>query len=291
MTDWNALPGCYDFSHWNGPKDWGRIAATQPVAVILKATDGRGVDPLFEADRREAAARGIPVLWYPYLEPTDTDTAIERALEVVGDPSLPPALDWEAAGVKAAIVERWIARCEAEARPGLCYYGLAPPDKVTTTIARWPRWYPQYPGSASAAPRLPPWDGRMPADWRKQWLVWQWSETGRVPGVSGDADMDRLACSAADFLTWYRTGQLPATDTPLVTPPSVSAAVARALRLNMTGDDVLGLQLQLCGKGYQVAKDGYFGPATRKAVVTFQQANRLPADGVAGPVTLKALAA
>lgn len=59
---------------------------------------------------------------------------------------------------------------------------------------------------------------------------------------------------------------------------------SRTLRMGDSGDDVERLQ-QLLG----IAADGDFGPATKRALIEFQQKNGLVADGVAGPRTLAAL--
>ncbi|WP_374225619.1 D-Ala-D-Ala carboxypeptidase family metallohydrolase [Micromonospora sp. C31] len=62
----------------------------------------------------------------------------------------------------------------------------------------------------------------------------------------------------------------------------------RVLRQGMTGDDVRQLQIRLSGyPGYNavLGLDGSYGPATRSAVIRFQQAYGLAADGIAGPAT------
>lgn len=48
---------------------------------------------------------------------------------------------------------------------------------------------------------------------------------------------------------------------------------------------VSGIQYLLKAHGHAVATDGSFGPATKAAVIAFQTANGLPADGVVGPAT------
>jgi lysozyme len=287
MTDWTKLPGGFDLSHWNGEVDWDKLAAEQPAFVIIKATDGMGVDPTFERNRRAALDRKLRLLWYPFLEPADSDRAIEHAIRVVADRTLPPMLDWEKAGVKHAVVERWQDLCEAESRAGLVYYGLNAPDLVTARIAHWLRVLPQYPGSPTAPPRLPPWDGRPRTDWSRQWFIWQWSEKGRDPAFRGDVDLDRLACSVETFDAWYRTGVLPAAS---VTMPPSRLTISRALRFNSTGDEVTMLQHRLVELGVPgVDTAGVFDTRTRRAVVSFQQLHRLGADGVVGPKTLAAL--
>ncbi len=63
---------------------------------------------------------------------------------------------------------------------------------------------------------------------------------------------------------------------------------SRSLSQGASGEDVRQLQIRVSGYpgyGAVVALDGQFGAATRSAVVRFQQAYGLVADGVAGPAT------
>jgi peptidoglycan hydrolase-like protein with peptidoglycan-binding domain len=58
----------------------------------------------------------------------------------------------------------------------------------------------------------------------------------------------------------------------------------------MNGADVAAVQAALADKGYSPGSiDGYYGPATEKAVVAFQKASKLEADGIVGPLTWGAL--
>ncbi|MFG3421478.1 D-Ala-D-Ala carboxypeptidase family metallohydrolase [Micromonospora sp. NPDC049460] len=62
----------------------------------------------------------------------------------------------------------------------------------------------------------------------------------------------------------------------------------RTLSQGMSGEDVRQLQIRVSGyPGYDavLALDGVYGPGTRSAVIRFQQAYGLGADGVAGPQT------
>lgn len=69
--------------------------------------------------------------------------------------------------------------------------------------------------------------------------------------------------------------------------PSVSDAAA--FRLGDTGQEVVAIQQALVSSGYDVQVDGDFGPATRDAVLQFQKANSLTADGLVGALSYQAL--
>ena len=71
---------------------------------------------------------------------------------------------------------------------------------------------------------------------------------------------------------------------------SAAPASSTALQSGSTGDDVRTLQRNLITLGYLAGTaDGVFGPATQKAVATFQAAYGLTADGIAGAGTLEAI--
>ncbi|MBY5904163.1 DUF3380 domain-containing protein [Rhizobium leguminosarum] len=57
------------------------------------------------------------------------------------------------------------------------------------------------------------------------------------------------------------------------------------LRIGTSGVDVSQLQEKLRKLGYTVNVDGDFGPATKQAVMKFQEDHDLQADGIAGPLT------
>jgi peptidoglycan hydrolase-like protein with peptidoglycan-binding domain len=64
------------------------------------------------------------------------------------------------------------------------------------------------------------------------------------------------------------------------------------LRLGATGPDVVALQQRLTELGYPTGTtDGTFGASTETAVMSFQRAKNLQADGVVGATTWAALAA
>ena len=63
------------------------------------------------------------------------------------------------------------------------------------------------------------------------------------------------------------------------------------LKRGASGSAVAGLQNKLKAAGFNVGVvDGKFGPSTQKAVIAFQKSKGLNADGIAGPMTMAALA-
>jgi len=62
-----------------------------------------------------------------------------------------------------------------------------------------------------------------------------------------------------------------------------------ALRYGDSGSGVTNLQSLLGSNGYSVPVTGYFGSITEQAVISFQQASGLVADGIVGSNTLAAL--
>jgi peptidoglycan hydrolase-like protein with peptidoglycan-binding domain len=70
----------------------------------------------------------------------------------------------------------------------------------------------------------------------------------------------------------------------------VASPSSGALKLNSTGDAVSELQQQLAALGYFNGEvTGFFGTTTQAAVIQFQEANGLTADGVVGAATQTAL--
>jgi peptidoglycan hydrolase-like protein with peptidoglycan-binding domain len=61
------------------------------------------------------------------------------------------------------------------------------------------------------------------------------------------------------------------------------------VRLGNSGNIVWLVQAALIAKGYNIAADGRFGPATKSTLIDFQRANGLSPDGIAGPATFERL--
>lgn len=85
--------------------------------------------------------------------------------------------------------------------------------------------------------------------------------------------------------------ELSVTPAPTIQPPNLKFAEEEPiLRVGSIGVDVLDLQQRLLELGYYNAEvDGQFGPGTKEALIRFQEAHSLDADGIAGKQTLHIL--
>lgn len=123
------------------------------------------------------------------------------------------------------------------------------------------------------------------------WVIWVSADGKTIITVEGNSNNDgsrngigvfRLHRKVDASVTFgypaYKTTTPPAppsAPTPKPTPPPT-------LRQGNTGNWVLDLQHRLVKLGAKLALDGSFGPGTFKAVVAFQKAHDLVADGVVG---------
>ncbi len=102
-------------------------------------------------------------------------------------------------------------------------------------------------------------------------------------GGSGSTSTTRPASGA--------TSTTGATATTSATTATTAAGTARTqVRLGSRGSDVTVLQQKLAAAGYNPGTaDGVFGQSTQTALIDFQKAKGLTADGVAGSSTWAAL--
>jgi len=82
-------------------------------------------------------------------------------------------------------------------------------------------------------------------------------------------------------VTWSKLG----TNSGSISGGSSSASYTGILKSGSTGTSVSKLQQALVNKGYSLAIDGIFGPATKSAVISFQSSQGITVDGIVGPVT------
>ena len=106
-------------------------------------------------------------------------------------------------------------------------------------------------------------------------------------GVAGEKTLKLLFSGTAKAAS---TAAPAAKATATPAPKATATPVPGTLREGDKGTEVQSMQEKLIGLGYLTGKaDGVFGRQTLEAVIAFQKASRLTADGVAGSKTLAAL--
>ena len=178
-----------DVSKWQGAIDWQAVAGAGYQFAIIKATEGTNyVDPYFATNWEGAKAAGLLVSAYHMLWPSlSAEKQAEHFLATLGErkADFPLVLDAErpAVGNIGAFVEEMALAVEAadNRKPFIytarnywnAHVGWAP------GWSEYPLWVADYDAAAPA----------MPGGWN-DWACWQYSNTGKVPGIAGNVDLD-----------------------------------------------------------------------------------------------------
>ena len=198
-----------DVSRWQGSIDWDKVAASGFISGVMIRAMGNSkegkpskpyIDPFFARNYAECQRLGIPVGVYGYFKATtraqaDKELALFKQALTGKTFQLPVAVDIEdklqATLSKSALTDI-VAHClsvvESWGVYALLYTGL---------------YFGQtnlYMGGAALKP-YDVWLARYPKDQSKTkpedkpktdfpYGIWQYTGSGRVPGISGDVDLD-----------------------------------------------------------------------------------------------------
>ena len=192
-----------DVSHYNGVVDWARVAKAGIAFAYAKATEGAvHQDTEFTNNYagigQNAILRGLYHFFRPSVDAQAQATNFLKSLPqlVVGD--LPPALDVEVSDGQGAQVivsgiQQWLNHVEATLGCTPVIYTSASFWNANfagnTTFSRYPLWVAHY--THNPAPNLP----AGFADF----TLWQYSESGQVPGITGSVDMNRFNGTSDDL--------------------------------------------------------------------------------------------
>lgn len=279
-----------DLSTHNGKVDFKQVNASGKVGyVILRAGYGKVAsqkDSRFEEYYAGAKAAGLPVgaYWYSYAmneaearQEADVFLSILKGKQfeypVYYDVEEKKQFDLGKAKV-SAIIQAFLERVEEKGY----WVGLYGSYSSLTTFTdqyirdRYAIWLAHW--NVTKSP------------YKGQYGMWQYG-VGRIPGISGDVDLDECY---VDYPTLIKN----AGDNgfPKPTTPSTPAPIPeRSIKKGDKGDDVKKLQTALAKAGYlrQNEIDGDFGKITLGAVCAYQLENGLAVTGVANEATLKKL--
>lgn len=213
-----------DLSHYDPAKDYEKVKASGIAGVIYKATQGTGyTDNTYQDQRHRAVDAGL--LWgaYHFGESGSVEAQANHFLEIaeIGEEDL-FCLDFEdypSTQMSVVMAKQWIGMVEKDlGREGQCvfYSGNTIKDmlgsKRDKALGARRLWIAQY---GSKAVCQASWD---------EWWLWQYTDTGEVPGCEGGIDCNYFDGTADQLADEWATGVRVLPPEPL--PPSPPLARA-----------------------------------------------------------------
>lgn len=192
-----------DLSHYNGSVDFAKLSAGGLAFAFVKASEGRFTkDPLYAANyaglKQNQILRGAYHFFYPQLDAQAQASNFLSVVSQLNAGDLPPVLDVEVSGEQspsaiAAAMQQWLDAVQENLGHTPIIYTAAGFWNTalggTASFAAYPLWVAEYTGNSS--PRLP--------KGFDDYVFWQYSESGSVPGIAGNVDLDQFNGSLADL--------------------------------------------------------------------------------------------
>lgn len=218
-----------DLSHWQATVDFKQLKSAGVIGVILKATEGSGnTDQTFASRYKAARDAGLEVSSYHFLRPGNIISQVDRYLNVlsprVGERV---CLDHEDSGVSLKDLENAVRHLQGDDRnlQITIYSGNVIKqqlgNKHSEVLADTSLWLAQY-GPTPSWPK-----GTWPT-----WTLWQYSDKGAVPGVSGDCDVNHFNGSAENCKAWMT----PAGQAPVPIPDPAQEGDTMSISIETTAD-------------------------------------------------------
>jgi lysozyme len=201
-----------DVSNHQGKIDWDRLAASGVRFAYIKATEGENFkDKSFAKNWSEAGRVGIPRgAYHFYSLCRNNDAQAKNFIETVSnDPkALPPVVDVEQIGLCTAtltpadhveILGQFLAALEK-------HYGRRPivytTQEFDATILEGGLLGEHFWARSLVIP---------PNFRRDQWVIWQYHNRGRRPGINGNLDLNVFRGTRAEFDRFLASGPQPET--------------------------------------------------------------------------------
>ena len=176
-----------DVSHYQGEIDWTQIDKDSIAFVYLKATEGNDyIDPAFSTNISSLNNEKIPFGVYHFFEPSkDAELQAEHFLKIIhkSKAKLPPVLDIEISqGVETILlhekIEKWLKIVHKKSGKKPIIYTSK--DFKETILKNkfddYEFWIAEY----------------MTKSLNDSWIIWQYTQTGKVCGINGFVDMNYL---------------------------------------------------------------------------------------------------
>lgn len=199
-------PDVASWQHPGGsPIDWFAVRNSGHQFAMVKATESLNyVNPYFIQDSIAMRVAGMARGAYHYADPTQSPEAqaaffSTTVLGINGPGDMPPVLDLEdGKGLPPAALIDWTHRYLNTVRtltgrqPIIYTYPNFWRTQManTTEFTNYPLWIADYNGQSQPGP--------LPGGWAN-WTFWQYTSTGRIPGVNADIDLNIYSGAQGDF--------------------------------------------------------------------------------------------
>lgn len=227
MATTHTLEGI-DVSKWQGDVKWPALSQAGLVFAFARVSDGLHRDGFFEANwpgmRKAGLIRGAYQFFRAGQDPILQAELLLSQVRRLDAGDLPPVLDLEESdGQNAAtVLERareWLRHVEERlGRKPLIYTGRHFWDSLEAgqAFSDYPLWVAHYNLTISQP--------QLPQGWAR-WTFWQYSASGRLPGIPGDVDLNRFNGSLEEL---HALAGLPGTGRPPAPRPAAEASMLQA---------------------------------------------------------------
>lgn len=210
-----------DISHYQndaGPIDFAKVKSAGVLGVIANATDGTKVDSGYAANRAGALAQNLAFASYHYLYHGNVSSQMAAFIKTVAPlAGERVVIDYEDDPCTIDDLTQAVAWLQAN-RPDLeiTVYGAS---KLTDDAHGHAD---QLAGTSLWAARFSSQEPNIATDVWPTWSAWQYSETGKVGGITGNVDLNQFNGSRDNCLKWFG----PASAQPAPAPAPAPQLVA-----------------------------------------------------------------
>lgn len=278
-----------DVAKWQGTINWSMVRSAGVEFAILKIIDKTGkMESSFAYNFAEAAAQELPIGVYNYSYATSIAKAqadAKKVLEALHGRELLYRvwLDVEddcQKGLERQLIElinEYKAVIEENGYEFGVYTGLSFYNSYIRPYAallECPFWIARYPSNKVMHIGSEPSTDKKPDILHTLW-GWQYSSKGRIPGIAGDVDLNKM----------YTKPETEAEQADTKNPYARPDYTLYRYRPQMNKEYICWLQYELNEMGYGLVIDGIFGKATDAALRDAQKQFGITVDGMCGPVT------
>ncbi len=267
-----------DVSKWQSTIDWAAVKNGGVVTfAITRASHGvNTLDSRFDFNFKQILAQGLVRGVYQYFEPgQDAIAQADLMLKMINDAGglkpgdLPPVLDLETtSGETPAMVQaqalKWLQHVESKIgrKPMVYTAAYFSQTNIGAALKNYPVWIANYKYTTTGACPL------MPSTGWSRWTIWQYSDKGSVPGISGNTDMNVFDGTLADLKAFANAGTTP--------PPKDGSS----LQLSTAIASIGGQDRDACQRGDSASVFDLYKGQTTELTFDVKNAGKGGAEGV-----------